>query len=119
VQIPASYWLVQERDKRLFGLSLSVLSNIVAAVAPDDAVADLKNAAIDCVSRRDFLCGGRRLVIVNFQHQRQPIKRDLATRKSQFFSLSRWGMHACGVSAPDSGCQTGQAYSRTGQIIDL
>jgi hypothetical protein len=80
VQIPASYWLVQERDKRLFGLSLSVLSNIVAAVAPDDAVADLKNAAIDCVSRRDFLCGGRRLVIVNFQHQRQPIKRDLATR---------------------------------------
>jgi hypothetical protein len=34
----------------------------VAAVAPDDAVEGLKNAAVDCVSWG----GGRRLVIVNF-----------------------------------------------------
>jgi hypothetical protein len=38
----------------------------LAAVAPDDAVEGLKNAAVDCVSCRDFLCGGRRLVIINF-----------------------------------------------------
>jgi hypothetical protein len=34
----------------VFGLSLSVLYNIAAAVAPDDEVESLKTAAIDCVS---------------------------------------------------------------------
>jgi hypothetical protein len=38
----------------------------LAAVAPDDAVEGFKNAAVDCVSLRDFLCGGRRLVVVSF-----------------------------------------------------
>jgi hypothetical protein len=39
---------------------------LLAAVAADDAVEGLDNAAVDCFSWREFLCGGRRLVIVNF-----------------------------------------------------
>jgi hypothetical protein len=50
----------------VFGLSLAVLPNIAAAIAPDDAVDGLKNTAIYNVSWRNFLCGGRRLVIINF-----------------------------------------------------
>jgi hypothetical protein len=38
----------------------------LAAVVSDDAVEGFKNAAVDCVSWRDLLCGSRRLVIVSF-----------------------------------------------------
>jgi hypothetical protein len=42
VQIPASCWSARSVTEGVFGLSLSVLSNIAAAVAPDDAVEGLK-----------------------------------------------------------------------------
>jgi hypothetical protein len=58
------------------------LSNTAAAVAPDDAVEGLKMLQLTAFHDATFCAavGGWSLSI--FQHQRQPIKRELATRNA-------------------------------------